>query len=143
MNIYPIIQKKFTEQILNSLSNIYVKNLISNFKKFDFKFQKFVYQTSQNKTIMDSKMNIKDLHEKFPMIKEVQGNMEDDEKITIGQKKAFPRQVENSNILQLLMRKLQIQRKNNKRQKQEIKELKDQIKHMRITIDNYTPNRLD
>ncbi len=53
-------------------------------------------------------MNIKDLHEKFPMIKEIQSKMKSEKnEITIGQRKAFPRQVENSAILQLHVEMIQ------------------------------------
>ena len=56
---------------------------------------------------MDTKMNIKDLHRNFPMIKTIQKKMDEKEEITIGQKKAFPRQVEKSSLLQLHVNMIQ------------------------------------
>ena len=52
-------------------------------------------------------MNIKDLHKKFPMIKIIQKKMDENQEITIGQKKAFPRQVEKSSLLQLHVNMIQ------------------------------------
>ena len=52
-------------------------------------------------------MNIKELHRKFPMIKTIQKKMDEKQEITIGQKKAFPRQVEKSSLLQLHVNMIQ------------------------------------
>jgi len=82
-------------------------------------------------------MNIKDLHEKFPMIKEVQKKMKRDDKITIGQIKAFPRQVENSSVLQLLLNELKVEN----RWKSKFKELDKEMKRLeacdRGWLENY------
>ena len=82
-------------------------------------------------------MNIKDLHEKFPMIKEVQKKMKRDDEITIGQIKAFPRQVENSSVLQLLLNELKVQ----DRWKSKFKELDKEMKRLeacdRGWLENY------
>ena len=79
---------------------------------------------------MDSKMNIKDLHEKFPMIKPVQRKMKRNDEITIGQIKAFPRQVENSSVLQLLLKEIKVRTHGEDRWKSKFKEVDKELKRL-------------